>query len=170
MADALALAAQQAGISTEELRGLLDRDAVAAAAHAAAKRQRVDGGSCSSDLPPGWVEAKDPRYNNATYWYNRTTRTTSWTRPVGGPPQALSGGQRGGYALQPSGYGQGGYGQGGYGHGQPPPGGGGGGYGGVPPQSGAAIEAKLDAWVAAKRGRDFQRADDLRSELRAAGS
>lgn len=32
-------------------------------------------------LSPGWVEAKDPRYNNMTYWYHAATKETSWTRP-----------------------------------------------------------------------------------------
>ena len=114
---------------------------------ASGKRQRVDT-SCSSGsggdaaaaaaagpsdfgpLPPGWVEAKDPRYNNATYWYNKETRQTSWTRPAAQPvtaqvPQAAANGQHhGGYAQQGScshGYGQqqNGYGhQAGYGQGQ----------------------------------------------------
>jgi len=211
---ALALAAAKAGLSPEDLRELLDRDAELAAGLSPTKRQRVDVGSCSSELPPGWVEAKDPRYNNATYWYNRATRTTSWKRPVGGPPPAEpprdqrsscaplphgSYGQayspQGGYAqaaAEPGGshgqgyqgghcqgsgqaggggYGQGGYGQGGYG--PPPQGGGGGGggtgYGGVTAQSGQLVESKLDAWVAAKRAKDFATADNLRSELRAVG-
>ena len=33
-------------------------------------------------LPPGWVEAKDPRYNNATYWFHEVTKETSWVRPL----------------------------------------------------------------------------------------
>merc|ERR1719424_1725471 len=89
MSDAsLAAAAAQAGLAPEELRELLDRDAKLALT--SAKRQRADGGSCSSggsDLPPGWVEAKDARYNDKTYWYNKTTRTTSWTRPEWPPQQ-----------------------------------------------------------------------------------
>ena len=35
--------------------------------------------------------------------------------------------------------------------------------------SAAAIEATLDEWVAAKRAKDFARADNLREELRAGG-
>ena len=34
-----------------------------------------------SALPPGWVEARDPRYDNATYYVDTRTRETSWTRP-----------------------------------------------------------------------------------------
>ena len=37
------------------------------------------------------------------------------------------------------------------------------------PQSGPRIETMLDAWVSAKRGKDFATADSLRSELRAVG-
>jgi hypothetical protein len=38
-------------------------------------------------LPPGWVEASDPRYGGAPFWFHRETRETSWTRPTGhGPP------------------------------------------------------------------------------------
>jgi hypothetical protein len=191
MGDALAAAAAQAGLAPEELRELLDRDAQLALT-SPAKRQRADGGSCSggsgssggSDLPPGWVEAKDARYNNKTYWYNKTTRTTSWTRPEWPPQQqppprqwcdptgqrqpqmqaALSpGGSRGqGDTYGPS-----------YGAvaAQPPRAGytpqRGAGYGGVVPESGPRIETMLDAWVSAKRGKDFATADNIRSELRA---
>ena len=35
-----------------------------------------------SPLLPGWVEAQDPRYNNATYWFHVQTRQTTWTRPT----------------------------------------------------------------------------------------
>ena len=122
---ALAQTAQRAGVTLEQLRELLDRDAQVVAGD---KRQRLDAGSCSTELPSGWIEAKDPRYNNATYWYNRETRVTSWTRPVGGtPPMApTSGQQHGGYApQQQGGYGDGGYGglpaQGGAQHGFQPP-------------------------------------------------
>ena len=83
MGDAfVAAAAAQAGLAPEELRELLDRDAKLALT--SAKRQRADGGSCSSggsDLPPGWVEARDPRYDNTTYYVDTRTRETSWTRP-----------------------------------------------------------------------------------------
>ena len=34
-----------------------------------------------SVLSPGWVEARDPRYDNATYYVDTRTRETSWTRP-----------------------------------------------------------------------------------------
>ena len=34
-----------------------------------------------SALPPGWVEARDPRYDNTTYYVDTRTRETSWTRP-----------------------------------------------------------------------------------------
>ena len=40
-------------------------------------------------LPAGWVEATDPRYNNATYWFHEVTKETSWVRPsarTGAPP------------------------------------------------------------------------------------
>ena len=40
-------------------------------------------------LPPGWIEAKDPRYNDTTYWYHADTKQTSWTRPTG-PPDGAS--------------------------------------------------------------------------------
>ena len=39
-------------------------------------------------LPPGWIEAKDPRYNDTTYWYHADTKQTSWTRPTGPPDGA----------------------------------------------------------------------------------
>jgi len=31
-------------------------------------------------LPPGWVEAKDPK-SGKTYYYNKTTKETSWKKP-----------------------------------------------------------------------------------------
>jgi len=69
--------------------------------------------SGASALPPGWVEAKDPRYNNTTYWYHSVTKETSWTRPTGPPPSLAA--QQGGYGRHP-GYGhQGGCAGGGYG-------------------------------------------------------
>ena len=39
-------------------------------------------------LPPGWIEAKDPRYNDTTYWYHADTKQTSGTRPTGPPDGA----------------------------------------------------------------------------------
>ena len=90
----------------------------------AAVAQRRGGGAAASaasgppPLPPGWVEAKDPRYDNTPYWYHKETKETSWTRPTG--PQG------GGYLRHPQGSGAG-YtwtGSGGY------TGGGGGGGGG----------------------------------------
>ena len=41
--------------------------------------------------------------------------------------------------------------------------------GGYPPPLSQSTEAKLDAWVAAKRARDFATSDRLRDELRASG-
>ena len=40
----------------------------------------------ATPLPPGWVEAADPRYGNRTYWYHQDTKQTSWTRPVAASP------------------------------------------------------------------------------------
>ena len=178
MGDAsLAAAAAQAGLSAEELRELLDRDAQLAAASPAKRQRGLDGGSCSSggggsDLPPGWVEAKDARYNDKTYWYNKTTRSTSWTKPEWPPqpqpqpqrqwcdPTGLRQPQMQG-ALSPGRAGHGG-GQADRNYGpsygavatQPPRAGytpqRGAGYGGVVPQSGPRIETMLDAWVAAR--------------------
>ena len=37
-------------------------------------------------LLPGWVEAQDPRYDNATYWFHAETRQTTWTRPTAVEP------------------------------------------------------------------------------------
>ena len=185
-ADALAEAATQAGLAPEELRELLERDAQLALAPPP-KRPRADGGSSSgggSDLPPGWVAAKDPRYNNKTYWYNKATRVTSWTKPEWpqqplprqwGDPTALRPPQAQAALPQGGGSGQGGsYGPS-YGSvaGQPPRAGytppRGTGYGGIVPETGPRIEALLDAWVSAKRGKDFATADSIRSELRAVG-
>ena len=176
MGDAsLAAAAAQAGLSAEELRELLDRDAQLAAASPAKRQRGLDGGSCSSggggsDLPPGWVEAKDARYNDKTYWYNKTTRSTSWTKPEWPPqpqpqrqwcdPTGLRQPQMQG-ALSPGRAGHGG-GQADRNYGpsygavatQPPRAGytpqRGAGYGGVVPQSGPRIETMLDAWVATR--------------------
>ena len=44
-------------------------------------------------LPPGWIEAKDPRYRKQTsakqtYWYHADTKQTSWSRPPGPPDGA----------------------------------------------------------------------------------
>ena len=36
-------------------------------------------------LPPGWIEAKDPRYNDTKYWYHADTKQTSWSRPTEPP-------------------------------------------------------------------------------------
>jgi hypothetical protein len=34
----------------------------------------------AQELPPGWVEAKDPT-SGASYFYNQSTGTTQWDRP-----------------------------------------------------------------------------------------
>ena len=41
--------------------------------------------------------------------------------------------------------------------------------GGHAPMHDATVDAKLDAWVAAKRAKDFATADRLREEMRAMG-
>ena len=107
-------------------------------------------------LPAGWVEATDPRYNNATYWFHEVTKQTSWVRPsarTGVPPPPPQG------PPLPS---------------APPPISGDlistlageTHYGDKDPE----IETKLDEWVVAKRAKDFGTSDRLREELRGMGS
>ena len=172
--DPLEQAAADAGVSKERLLELLERDQQMAESQAAAKRARVDGPSGTQlPLPPGWAEAKDPRYGNTTYWYHRDTKETTWTRPAGavqpaGPRPGPSGGS--GPCGRPQGShapvgssGQSGYGPAACGHaGHEPPGCG-------PSPSNPMIELQLDEWVAAKRAKDFTTADRIRSELRAIG-
>ena len=107
-------------------------------------------------LPPGWVEATDPRYNNATYWFHEDTKETTWTRPTlsaplpptmppplpPAPPPASN------YApMEPAAPDQCQYGE-----------------------KDPTIEAKLDEWVRAKRAKDYATSDRIREELRGLGS
>ena len=110
-------------------------------------------------LPAGWVEATDPRYNNATYWFHEVTKQTSWTRPsarTGEPPLPPQGpplpssappGEKNALISTLA----------------PPPGETH--YGEKDP----LIETKLDEWVRAKRAKDFGTSDRLREELRELG-
>ena len=111
-------------------------------------------------LPAGWVEATDPRYNNATYWFHEVTKETSWVHPsarTGAPPPLPQG------PPLPS---------------SAPPGIAGGLISTLAPPPGEThygekdpmIEAKLDEWVKAKRAKDFATSDRLREELRELGS
>ena len=111
-------------------------------------------------LPAGWVEATDPRYNNATYWFHEVTKETSWVRPsarTGAPPPPPQG------PPLPS---------------SAPPGTAGGLISTLAPPPGEThygekdmmIEGKLDEWVKAKRAKDFGTSDRLREELRELGS
>lgn len=168
--DPLEQAAAAAGISKETLMELLERDQQMAESQAAAKRSRVDGPPGTQlPLPPGWVEAKDPRYGNTTYWYHRDTKETTWIRPSTGALPGQSSGS-GPVGMPQSSHapvesnGHAGYGTATYGdhagYGQP---------GGRPSPSNPIIEQQLDEWVAAKRAKDFATADRIRSELRAMG-
>ena len=117
------------------------------ALEAPAKRARTRQVEPSTALPPpllpGWVEAQDPRYDNATYWFHAETRQTSWTRPTAEEPP------RGHVPipLPPA----------------PPP--------GEPWRAtkDPYVESQLDEWVKSKRAKDFSTADRIRDELAARG-
>ena len=50
-------------------------------AHVVSWPTHMSGNVGPSALPPGWVEAQDPRYDNATYYFDTRTKEASWTRP-----------------------------------------------------------------------------------------
>lgn len=169
--DPLEQAAADACISYETLMELLKRDQQMSESQAAAKRPRVDGSSSTQPGPllPGWVEANDPRYGNTTYWYHRDTNETTWTRPAGPPPVPSGGyGPRGTPQISYRPVGD--YGPAGYGPAANP---------GVTGMTlfkllpgvilDDAMQAMLEAWVKAKREKDYERADLIRHDIRAAG-
>ena len=59
---------------------LVGEEAMTTEPLAGEKRARDDD---QRPLPSGWVEAKDPRYNDTIYWYHAVTKQTSWSRPTG---------------------------------------------------------------------------------------
>ena len=67
----------------EQAAPVAEGAAVASQPEVGEKRPREE----EPPLPPGWIEAKHPGYNDATYWYHSVTKETSWTRPTG-PPKA----------------------------------------------------------------------------------
>jgi hypothetical protein len=93
-------------------------------------------------LPLGWVEAQDPRYDNATYYFHTRTKETSWTRPEEPLPTLPPPSRESREQL-------------------PPP------LRATPrqPQT-PEIEQQLDAWVTAKRNKDYEVADGLRALLK----
>ena len=93
-------------------------------------------------LPLGWVEAQDPRYDNATYYFHARTKETSWTRPEEPLPTLPPPLRESREQL-------------------PPP------LRATPrqPQT-PEIEQQLDEWVTAKRNKDYEVADGLRALLK----
>ena len=93
-------------------------------------------------LPLGWVEAQDPRYDNATYYFHTRTKETSWTRPEEPLPTLPPPLRESREQL-------------------PPP------LRATPrqPQT-PEIEQQLDEWVTAKRNKEYEVADGLRSLLK----
>ena len=90
-------------------------------------------------LPLGWVEAQDPRYDNATYYFHTRTKETSWTRPEEPLP-----------TLPPPSR-----------ESREPP------LRATPRQpQNPEIEQQLDEWVTAKRNKDYEVADGLRALLK----
>ncbi|KDO25626.1 hypothetical protein SPRG_08925 [Saprolegnia parasitica CBS 223.65] len=52
----------------------------ASASNEYATRRAEVGGASKNQLPSGWLEAKDPATGDVYYW-NETTKETSWTKP-----------------------------------------------------------------------------------------
>ena len=93
-------------------------------------------------LPLGWVEAQDPRYDNATYYFHTRTKETSWARPEEPLPTLPPPLRESREQL-------------------PPP------LRATPRQPQAPeIEQQLDEWVTAKRNKEYEVADGLRSLLK----
>jgi len=130
------------------------------------------GGGYGVGYPPGvermldrWVEAKKGKH------FEDADRIRDELRRQGIEPDHLRPDpKKNDRYLEPSPYGYadppaggGGWGPGGYGSTV------GGGMGGGPPSGSWKIEAQLDEWVAAKRAKDFDRADYIRSGLRSQG-
>ena len=102
-------------------------------------------------LPLGWVEAQDPRYDNATYYFHTGTKQTSWTRPEEPrstmPPPSKEWTSK--EWTMPKEWAM------------PPP------LPAKPRQrQSPEIEKQLDDWVTAKRQKDYEVADGLRALLK----
>ena len=90
-AEPVAAPAPEASTETAEAAPVVEEPALEEAA--ATTTEAVTGEKRLRDddpppLPPGWIEAKDPRYNDTTYWYHADTKQTSWSRPTGPPDGA----------------------------------------------------------------------------------
>ena len=99
----------------------------------------------------GWVEAQDPRYDNATYYFHTGTKQTSWTRPEEPrstmPPPSKEWTSK--EWTMPKEWAM------------PPP------LPAKPRQrQSPEIEKQLDDWVTAKRQKDYEVADGLRALLK----
>ena len=70
-------------------RALAATEAATAATEAATAATAI-ATEAVAPLPPGWVEATDPRYGHRTYWYHQLTKQTSWTRPVAATAHATA--------------------------------------------------------------------------------